>query len=51
MRCITEGLNSIQYFERWSRHDDLKPYVNVLEEWDDIVGDNWDIPISSYLNP
>jgi dynein heavy chain, axonemal len=51
MRCIAEGANSIQAFERWSRHEDMRKYVNVLEEWDDIVGDDWDRAESDYLNP
>jgi dynein heavy chain len=49
--CFNEGLDCIQVFERWSKHDDLTPYANALEEWDDMVGDNWDAPDSNYLNP
>jgi len=48
---ITDGLTCLQNFERWSRHDEMAPYVSVLEEWDDIVGDNWEQPISNFLNP
>jgi len=44
-------MNSLQNFERWSKHDDLTKYANVLEEWDNMVGDNWDIPESNFLNP
>lgn len=51
MHCIAEGLNAIQAFERWSRHDDMTQYVSVLEEWDDIVGEDWDHLDSNYLNP
>ena len=51
MKCIAEGANSIQAFERWSIHDDMKKYSKVLEEWDDIVGDDWENPDSNYLNP
>ena len=51
MRCIAEGANSIQAFERWSRHDDMRKYVRVLEEWDAIVGDDWENADSNYLNP
>lgn len=29
----------------------MTKYVSVLEEWDDIVGDDWDHPDSNYLNP
>jgi dynein heavy chain, axonemal len=48
---ISEGLNALQSFERWSRHDEMTPYVSVLEEWDDLVGDDWEQPLSNYLNP
>ena len=43
MKCITEGLKSLQSFERWSRHDEMTPYASVLEEWDDMVGDDWEV--------
>ena len=36
---IKQGLESIKVFERWSKHDDLTPYANALEEWDDMVYD------------
>jgi len=29
----------------------MRSYANALEEWDDMVGDNWDEPDSEYLNP
>ena len=48
---ISGGLNCLQSFERWSRHDEMTPYVSVLEEWDDLVGDDWEQPLSNYLNP
>lgn len=38
-------------FERWSKHSDLAPYADALEEWDDVVGDTWDEPDSLVLNP
>ena len=38
-------------FERWSKHDDLTPYANALEEWDDMVGDDWEAPDKNFLNP
>jgi dynein heavy chain len=40
MTTINEGLNTLQSFERWSRHHDISEYVNVLEEWDDKVADD-----------
>jgi hypothetical protein len=43
MKCITEGLRSLQSFERWSKHDEMTPYASVLEDWDDMVGDNWEV--------
>ena len=46
VRCFASGLDQIQVFERWSRHKDLSPYADALEEWDDIVGDNWEEPES-----
>jgi len=51
MRCVTEGLSCIQSFQRWSRHDEMTAYVSVLEEWDDIVGNDWEAPASNFLNP
>ena len=45
VRSFDAGLEQIENtFERWSRHGDLLDYVNVLEEWDEKVGDNWDEP-------
>ena len=29
----------------------MTPYVSVLEEWDDMVGDDFEAPDSNYLNP
>ncbi len=29
----------------------MKAYANVLEDWDDKVGENWDEPESEFLNP
>ena len=48
---LAQGLEAIQVFERWSKHDDLTPYANALEEWDDMVGDDWEAPERNYLNP
>lgn len=50
MHAITEGLNALKSFERWSKHDEMTPYVSVLEEWDDMVGDDWESPSTNYLN-
>jgi dynein heavy chain len=51
VRCFNQGLDQIQVFERWSKHNELTPYADALEEWDDIVGDVWEEPDSLLLNP
>ena len=48
---LNSGLEAIQIFERWSKHDELTPYAEILEEWDDIVGDDWEQPERNFLNP
>jgi len=50
-KCLSEGMKILETFERWSRHDDLLPYASVLEDWDEIVGGDWDIPESNFLIP
>jgi dynein heavy chain len=46
------GLDNIQKaFTRWSKHGDLKDYAEVLEEWDDIVGEKWEEPEILTLSP
>ena len=47
------GLKSIINFERWSKHYELKPYADALEDWDEKVGDsNWDEQADSvFLDP
>lgn len=49
--AIKEGGDSLQVFERWSRHEEMTPFVNILEEWDDMLGEEWELPESCYLNP
>ena len=51
LKSIAEGMKNLQVFERWTKHDELTPYANVLEEWDDTVGDNWTEPDSKCLDP
>ena len=51
MRCMSEGLKMLELFERWSRHDELLPYAGVLEEWDEIVGGDWDVSETNCLAP
>ena len=48
---LNSGLEAIQIFERWSKHDELTPYAEILEEWDDMVGDDWEQPERNFLNP
>ncbi len=38
---IKESMASLKYFERWSKHREMQKYINILEEWDDIVSENW----------
>lgn len=43
--CFEKGLESMKVYERWSRHEELKIYVNVLESWDDkVCEDEWESP-------
>ena len=45
------GLDQIKVFERWGKHNELSPYSDALEEWDDIVGESWDEPDQLALDP
>ena len=49
--CFNDGLDCINTFKRWSKHADLQPYADALEEWDDIVGDTWEEHDEENLNP
>jgi hypothetical protein len=51
IKTFSMGLEHIKTFERWSKHNDLTPYAEVLEEWDEKVGDSWDEPDSPKLDP
>ena len=51
IRTFASGLDQIKQFERWSKHSDLSPYRDILEDWDDIVGDKWDEQDSTKLDP
>ena len=51
INCFSEGLECIKNFKRWSKHADLQPYADALEEWDDIVGDVWEEHDDEHLNP
>ena len=43
-------MECLRTFERWARHEELLPYVRVLESWDDKVCEEWDPPDDNYLN-
>ena len=44
-------MESIKVIERWSKNPEFLPYVNALEEWDEIIGNNWNAPHSLVLDP
>ena len=48
---FVESQDCIQVVERWSKNESFLPYVNALEEWDEIIGERWDKPDSLYLSP
>ena len=50
-KTFSEGLTAIKCFERWSKHSDLEDYANALEDWDDLVGENWEEPEQTCLDP
>ena len=50
-RMVKKGLKSIMQIERWSRHQEFLDYSTALEEWDDMVAENWISPESIYLDP
>lgn len=50
-KVFTEGMNSLKSFERWSRHSDMEHYSNILEEWDDQIGDSGEGDGNTFLNP
>jgi hypothetical protein len=51
IKTFQDGLDDIRCFERWSKHSALEDYANALEEWDDQVGDNWEEPEQTTLDP
>ena len=51
IKTFQDGMMAIKCFERWSKHSDLEDYANALEDWDDLVGENWDEPEQTCLNP
>lgn len=51
IKTFASGLDKIKSFERWSKHNDLTPYADALEEWDEKVGDSWEEPDSLKLDP
>ena len=50
--AFRDGLKVVEEaFLRWSRSDELIPYANALEQWDDVMGDNWDEPEGKNVDP
>jgi len=50
-KTFSQGLQSIQSIERWSKHDEFLPYANALEEWDQVIGGKWSTPDTYHLDP
>lgn len=48
---LEKGIDAVTSFERWSKHLDLAVYADVLEEWDEVIGGNWEDPESELLDP
>ncbi len=48
---IRQGLASLKCFDKWARHREMQKYVSILEEWDDLVSDNWEISQNDNLDP
>ena len=46
-----EGANAIKQFKRFSKNEEMTQYMQVLEDWDDMVGEEWLPPNSIFLNP
>lgn len=38
---FSECLDSIQIVNRWAKNQEFTDFVGVLEEWDELIGDNW----------
>jgi len=51
IKSFSDGLSAIKCFIRRSKHKDLEKYSNVLEKWDDRVGDDWEAPELQSLDP
>ena len=42
---------SLKNFERWSKHREMEKYINILEEWDDVVSESRSIAEEEKLDP
>lgn len=40
--CLSEGMECLTVYERWSRHPELNKYEKVLESWDNRVCLVWE---------
>jgi hypothetical protein len=50
-KTFKTGLERLKCFERWSKHESLTPYRKQLEDWDEPIGDPWELDESLYLDP
>ena len=50
INALNDGLEVLQCFERWSKHPEMKLYIDVLEEWDDKISDEL-LVNDIYLHP
>lgn len=51
VQFFTDALDSIQVVDKWVKNDQFKVYTQALQQWDQIIGDNWDKADQKYLNP
>lgn len=49
--CLNDGMESLRGVKSWVRNEQFLPYVNTLEEWDEVIGGKWQVPETNYLNP
>lgn len=49
--CFNDVLESLMVVKKWSRSDQFLPYINTLEDWDQVVGEKWFIPENSFIDP
>ncbi len=42
-------VEDIKVIERFSKNKEFEPYAQALEEWDEIIGDDWEMPENKHL--